>query len=142
MRPSEKPLKNGQLWLLNVTSSVLEEEIPTGVLTENARLRRPPADISVFSLAPEQMLAAWHENMSNIKAIADVLSQQKGVPLPWVTIKKAVNAAISARCIEIEPAGGKWPCDYGSASSVLLRVPTSISDVTSNDIHISSEDAE
>lgn len=137
-----KAVKNGQLWLLNVTSSVLEEEIPTGVLTENARLRRPPADISGFSLAPEHMPAAWHENMSNIKAIADVLSQQKGVPLPWVTIKKAVNAAISARCIEIDPAGGKWPCDYSSASSVLVRVPTSISGVTSSDIHVSSEDAE
>ena len=74
-----------------------------------------------------------------MKRIRDILSEKKGLPLPWVTIKEAITSAITAKCIEIDPSGAPWPCDATSAEYVKIRIPPLNPSVTHTEKKHSSE---
>ncbi|NLF93977.1 MAG: ATP-binding protein [Oligosphaeraceae bacterium] len=117
-----KAVAAGKLWLTNGPASVLGEPIPTGVLTVQAALHRPPAMIAAAEILPENLPDAWTNGETTALAIATALSQKSGLTLPWKTVRDVVAASLNARFTQLDPTSGAWPCDYPSAQSVKLKV--------------------
>ncbi len=116
-------VRRGILWLRSGPASLLAEEVPPGVLTEEAVLRPPPAAILPLDLLPDRLPEAWREGTTTALSLATALSQRAGEPLPWTTVRAAVEAALRARLLELAPASGPWPCDWPGAGAVRLQVP-------------------
>ena len=116
-------VKAGTLWLTSGPTSILAEDIPTGLLTDKATLQAPPEPVPAPNVQPEQLAKAWTEGTTTAQAIADTLSAQMQKTLPWITVRNAIDAAIHARLIERAPDSGPWPCDISGASQVKLVVP-------------------
>ena len=110
----------GLVWLLAEPASVLAEPIPTGVLTSAAELRVPPAPIPAPQILEEALPNAWEQGTTTAMAIAATLSQERGVTLPWKTVKDAINAALQARFFELTEDSGEWPCDFAHAQAVKV----------------------
>lgn len=112
----------GRVWLLAGPASLLSEEIPAGVLTPSAKLRRPPAAISAAALLPENLGSAWQDGSASAMAIATALSQDAGATLPWKTVRDAIAGALQARFIELTEDSTEWPCEFAAAKSVRVKV--------------------
>lgn len=117
-------VKEKQLWLTTGQVSILGEEIPPGVLTDESVLQKPPQPLSPMSILPQAMPAAWEGGTTTTLAIALALSNQAGRPLPWLTVHDAIDGAFRAHLLERTLDSGPWPCDYGGAGQVKLRVPS------------------
>jgi hypothetical protein len=114
-------VEDGRLWLTNGPATVLAEPIPTGVLTENAELWRPPEPIPAAELLPANLPDAWSDGRSTALSIASALSNKHGHNLPWTTVSTAITSAINARFIELVDGSATWPCDYPAAATVNLK---------------------
>ena len=117
-------VKAGKLWLTTDAASVFAEEIPAGILTDNAKLQPPPSPVPVTAVLPDNLPAAWPGPETTALGIAAALSQKTGKSLPWVTVREAIDGAIKARLLEKTIDSGPWPCDFGGARRVKFRVPT------------------
>ncbi|CEP69107.1 Protein of unknown function DUF499 [Moorella glycerini] len=117
-------VKTGKLWLTTEVASICAEEIPAGILTDDARLQPPPPPIPVIAVLPENLPEAWPGEETTALAIAGALSRKAGKPLPWATVREAINGAVKARLLEKTVDSGPWPCSFGGAQQVKLRVPT------------------
>jgi uncharacterized protein len=115
-------VESGSLWLTNSPASILAEPIPTGVLTEQAVLRKAPDKIAAAEILPGNLQPAWSNDEATGLSIATALSQKFGQTLPWKTVSDVVTAALNARFITLDPKSGTWPCSFPSAQSVRLRV--------------------
>ncbi|MDR2055044.1 MAG: DUF499 domain-containing protein [Desulfovibrio sp.] len=116
----EKNVENGLLWLYSPPASVLGEPVPVGVLNENARLYAPPGSIGPVELLPAGVGYAWQDDATTVEAVAAALSRKIGMTLPWKTIKEAVDAALNARFVSLDPISPPWPCAPADASKVRL----------------------
>ncbi|MDR3358285.1 MAG: DUF499 domain-containing protein [Desulfovibrio sp.] len=116
----EKNVENGLLWLHSPPASVLGELVPVGVLNENARLYAPPGAIGPMELLPASLGYAWQDDATTVEAVAAALSRKIGMTLPWKTIKEAVDAALNARFVSLDPISPPWPCALAEASRVRL----------------------
>lgn len=116
-------VREGRLWLTVGPASLLLEEVPPGLLTGDAELQAPPAPIPPLNLLPGALLEAWQKGKSTALSIAAALSQKAGRPLPWVTVRDALDAAFRARLLERSPQSSAWPCDFTGASTVYLQLP-------------------
>ncbi|MDH7578534.1 MAG: DUF499 domain-containing protein [Bacillota bacterium] len=116
-------VKAGKLWLTTNVASVFAEEIPAGILTDDAELQPPPPPVPVTALLPDNLPAAWPGPETTALGIAAALSQKAGESLPWVTVREAIEGAIKARLLEKTIDSGPWPCNFGGAQYVKLRVP-------------------
>lgn len=116
-------VRAGKLWLITDAASVFAEEIPAGILTTDARLQPPPPPVPVTAVLPDNLPAAWPGLKTTALGIAAALSQKAGRSLPWVTVREAIDGAIKARLLEKTIDSGPWPCDFGGARQVKLRVP-------------------
>ncbi len=115
---------NGALWLTSGPASICGEEIPPGVLTEEAVVQPPPAPVPTSDLMPENLPEAWEGEETTAHGIGDALSEKLGKPLPWGTVRDAIEGALRARSLELaEGAEEKWPCEYEGAKAVKIRVP-------------------
>ena len=117
-------VKAGTVWLTNGPASILAEPIPAGVLTNQATLQKPPATIAAAEILPANLPDAWKDNKTTALAIAVALSQQHRKTLPWKTVRDVIGASLHARFTELDPASGKWPCDFPSAQGIKLRIAT------------------
>ena len=115
-------VKNGRVWLVNGTISVLGEDVPAGFVNETAQLYTPPASIEAIDVLPAQVPAAWQANGSNAHLIHAALSSKAGRALPWLRIAHALEEAFRLGLIERTLDSGPWPCDLGGASAVKVRV--------------------
>jgi hypothetical protein len=120
-------VREGKLWLTSGVASILGEEIPAGIFTDDAVLQAPPHPIPVTNVLPENLPDAWKESESTVLGIAVALSKKVGKTLPWTTIREAVDGAIKTRLLEKTIDSGPWPCDYSGAQNVKVRVPESVS---------------
>ncbi|TEB10643.1 helix-turn-helix domain-containing protein [Pelotomaculum propionicicum] len=116
-------VKNGKLWLTSSTASIYAEDIPTGILTEDAVLQAPPQPIPAADILPAKLPEAWGEETTTALVISIALCKRAGKTLPWGTVREAIDGAIRARFLERTPDSGPWPCDYTGAQTVELRVP-------------------
>jgi hypothetical protein len=55
--------------------------------------------------------AAWSGEATTTAALADTLSVKAGKPLPWNTVKAALNGAFQTRLLERAVDSRPWPCD-------------------------------
>lgn len=121
-------VRRGILWLRSGPASLLAEDVPPGVLTKEAVLWPPPTAIPPLDLLPDRLAEAWREGTTTALSLATALSQRAGEPLPWTTVRAAVEAALRARLLELAPESGPWPCDWPGAGAVRLRVPQEVID--------------
>lgn len=117
-------VKNSRIWLANGTISVLGEEVPPGFLNENAVLLSPPASIPSTDLLPEKLANAWTGEEATGFLLHASLSALKGngKPLPWNTVKRALDEGFQLGLIERALDSGPWPCDLGGAGLVKIRL--------------------
>lgn len=116
-------VQEGTLWLISGTVSLLGEDIPAGILTEDSHLLLPPSPVQITDILPENLPDAWRETTTTALAIAVALSKKAGRPLPWVTIKNAIDGSLRMRIIKMAEASGQWPCDYSTAQIIKLTLP-------------------
>ena len=117
-------VEQGKLWLLDGSTSLWQEKVPTDSLTDAATLRLPPEAINGFELTPTNLPEAWQDQTStSIQNIAQAISAKKDIKLPWPVIKNAVNAAINTKCLEIDSTSGKLPSSYDESANVQIRIP-------------------
>ena len=115
-------VKAGRVWLLNGTVSLLAEEVPPGFLNPHAQLLPPPAPIPAAALLPAALPAAWHQEEASADQLRGVLSAELGRPLPWSSVRQALDQAFNLGLLERTLASALWPCDLGGAPGVRLRV--------------------
>ncbi|MBI4318932.1 MAG: hypothetical protein HY675_10605 [Chloroflexi bacterium] len=120
----EAAIKAGKLWLTSGPASILSEDVPAGLLADEAILQAPPRAISALEVASEALPEAWKGNITTALEIAVALSNKLGKNLPWATVRDAIDGAIRARLLERTIDSGPWPCDYAGARLVKLQVPS------------------
>jgi hypothetical protein len=117
----QEAVRDGRLWLTSGPSSVLGEEIPAGILSDQALLHAPPPPIAAADLLPENLPDAWQQGAATALGISNALSNKAEKVLPWLTVRRAIDGALSGRLLE--RVEGQWPCEYANAQSIGLRVP-------------------
>jgi hypothetical protein len=116
-------VQSGQLWLVAGQASLWNEAVPPGVIAADARLRPPPATVAIAGILPDQLPEAWRDGVATAAAMADALSRQAGVTLPWPAVRQAIDSALRARVLERTVDSGPWPCEFAGASAVRLTLP-------------------
>ncbi len=117
-------VKNGKLWLTSGSASILAEEIPAGLLTDDAVIQAPPNSLSALAVTPKELPEAWAEEVTTALTISVALSKKTGRILPWVTVRDAIDGAVRARMLELTADSGQWPCGFVGGGAVKLRPVT------------------
>ena len=112
----------GIVWLINGPATIFREAVPVGLLSSSATLNPPPAPVEATDLIEAALPEAWRDGKANALAIVTALSAQRGKPLPWATVKSAIDAGVNTRWIEFAPEGSaSWPCDFANARQVIIQ---------------------
>jgi hypothetical protein len=115
-------VRNGKIWLTSGPASFLAEDVPAGLLTDDAILQAPPSPIPPVDLLPQRTPEAWTDGATTGQVLVAVLSKHIGKVLPWTTVRDAIEGALRARMIERTPDSGAWPCDYSGSANLRLRL--------------------
>ena len=118
-------VKQGCLCLTSGQASFFAEDIPNGVLTEDAHLQPSPTPLSINDVLPENLPAAWSNGTTTALAITQALTQKTGQPLPWKIVQEAIEGAFRARRFQLTANSQDWPCDYSRAASIKFQLPQS-----------------
>ncbi len=116
-------VKERRLWLISGRGSFFAEDLPPGMLTDDAYLQRPPQPIPPKDILPENLPEAWQDGSATALTIANALSTKVGKMLPWATVRDAIDGAFRARFLERTLDSGRWPCDYAGAGAVKITMP-------------------
>ncbi len=116
-------VKEGTLWLTSGPTSILAEDIPAGILTDEALLHAPPQPVSALEVVEQNLPEAWSDGATTAMVVSTALSGKIGTTLPWATVREALDGALRARLLERTPDSGPWPCDYAGAHAVKLQGP-------------------
>jgi Protein of unknown function (DUF499) len=112
-------VKEKRLWFLVGQASLLAEDVPADLLTDEATLQAPPPPLAAKDVIPDNVPEAWKgRRETTARDIAEALSAKTGKALPWLIVREALTAAFNARFVE--RAGGGWPCDYAGAGMVRV----------------------
>jgi hypothetical protein len=112
-------VKEKRLWFLVGRASLLAEDVPADLLTDEATLQAPPPPLAARDVIPDNVPEAWKGSReTTARDIAEALSTKAGKALPWLIVRDALTAAFNARFVE--RAGGQWPCDYAGAGMVRV----------------------
>ncbi len=114
-------VKEKRLWLISGRGSFFAEDLPAGVLSDEAYLQGPPQPIPARDVLPQTLPEAWGGEITTALEIANALSTKVGKMLPWFTVREAIDGAFRARFLERE--SGTWPCDYAGARLVKICLP-------------------
>ena len=117
-------VEQGLVWLTSGPASILNEPVPTGVLSASAILRPPPERFAIDEVMAESIPDAWEKGKTSALAIATALSTLRGMTLPWSRVQAAIDDGIRARWIELSGESAPWPCDFSGAQHVVLQIPT------------------
>src|SRR5439155_17833792 len=71
-------VKEKRLCLVSGRASFLAEEIPTGVLTDDAYLQVPPQPIPVKDILPDTLSEAWSDGTTTALPISEAFSTKMG----------------------------------------------------------------
>lgn len=112
-------VKEKRLWLLSGRASLLAEDVPADLFTDEATLQAPPPPLAAKDVIPDNVPEAWKgRTETTARDIAEALSAKAGKALPWLIVRDALTAAFNARFVE--RIGGQWPCDYAGAGMVRV----------------------
>lgn len=113
-------VQDAAVWFRVGPASLIGEEIPTGLLTEQAQLAPPPPPVPVAEILPETLPAAWAGGQSSALAMLTALAQKSGAIPPWSVVRAAIQGAISAGFLALAPDSVAWPCDVAEAARAKL----------------------
>ena len=116
-------VERGHIWLTSGPASIFQEQVPTGILTHQATLNKPPEPVPVTELTSDSIPDAWKDGKTTALAIATALSAKENKTLPWAIVRGAIESGIRARWIEISPGSPVWPCDQSDAPKVVIQAP-------------------
>ncbi len=116
-------VREKRLWLVTNRASFFAEELPLGVLGEDASLLPPPQPVSPREVLPASLPEAWSGELTTALALATALSTKAGKSLPWITVRDVIDGAFRARLLERTVDSGSWPCDYAGARAVKVCMP-------------------
>ena len=88
--------------------------------------RTVQADIPATAVLPQNLQAAWAQELTTAAAIASALSAAQGKQIPWPIVSTAIEGAIRGRLLERTEDSGQWPCDWTGAAKVRLRIPDAV----------------
>jgi uncharacterized protein len=121
-RAVREAVKEKRLWLLVGRGSFLGEDIPEGVLTEDAYLTLPPHHLAVDEILPLNLPEAWEGRETTAWAIAEALAVKKGQPLPWSIVRAVIDGAKITHVIDTT-VDSPWPSSYADAKKVRIHLP-------------------
>lgn len=75
----------------------------------------PPPPIPSTDVLPAAVPDAWSGGETTAVGVAAALSRKLGMPLPWATVREAIDGAIRARLVERTADSGPWPCELAGA---------------------------
>jgi hypothetical protein len=104
-----------------VPSSHSGKDDHASLVTGDDRLQPTPSPVPTTDLLPANLPEAWAGETTTAQTIADALSAKTGKPLPWPTVRAAIDGALQGRLPERTEGSGPWPCDYSGATSVVLK---------------------
>ena len=97
---------SGALWLTSGPASILGEEVPAGLLTDESELQAPPDPIPSISLLPDALPQAWDGGRTTGLSLTAALSQKSGRTLPWTVVRTGLEGAFRTRLLERAEGGG------------------------------------
>src|SRR5947199_5423136 len=89
----------GTLWLTSGPASIFAEDIPTGILTDEALLHAPPQPVSALEVVEQNLSEAWNNGTTTALAVSTALSKKVGQTLPWATVREALDSALRVRLL-------------------------------------------
>ncbi|MDQ2843407.1 MAG: DUF499 domain-containing protein [Acidobacteriota bacterium] len=113
-------VSHGLLWLIVGNAGICGEDVPAGLISDDAALLAPPAKIGPLEVLPEALPGAWTGKVTSATAIALALSSKAGKPLPWRWVREALDGAFKAGYLERTSDSAAWPCDFGGANSIKV----------------------
>jgi len=123
-------VKTGILWLRGAggAASILEEDVPAGILSEEALLQAPPEPIPPTAILPDTLPDAWPDKAGPTSALAihTAACAAAEAILPWVTVRNAIDGALKTQLLKLGDRSAPWPCDVAGAKDVLLQVPVGV----------------
>ena len=122
----QEAVKRGLLWLVSGPASIYAEVIPAGLLIPGCELLPPPARLSTMDVLPQRLPEAWKSEITSALAISVALSSKYGKPMPWRMVREALDGAFQAHYLERTVDSKPWPCDYGDAQWIKVRVPKGV----------------
>jgi hypothetical protein len=117
-------VRGGTLWLTSGPASVLAEEVPAGVMTDDAVVQAPPQPIPTSDILPENLPEAWRDGTTTALGICTAVSRRVGKTLPWAIVRAAIDGAVRTQQLECTTDSGPWPCEFAGAQNVKLRLPS------------------
>ena len=117
-------VRRGLVWLRNGPASFQGEELPAGVLTDSASLRRPLPALPVDRFSDETLPGVWKDGRANLVAVMAALEAAEGHPIPWEVLRRGVENAVRAGWLALAPESGAWPCEVSAAQGVVLSAPS------------------
>ncbi len=93
------------------------------MLEEDAHLQRPPENIPATDLLPAKLPSGWDDGVTTAASLSEALSEQYGQPLPWATVRQAINGAFQAAYMKRTVDSGAWPTDRAGAEQVKIQLP-------------------
>ena len=121
-------VEQGAVWLTNGPASVWKEQIPYGVLDDDAVLHPRPDPIAAQELAADALPGAWREGRTNGVALARALSQSRRRTLPWGIVREGIKAGVESRWLEVADGSAAVHCRYDEAGQLRLKRPAAIAD--------------
>jgi hypothetical protein len=114
-------IQDGKLWLISGPASIWQEDVPSGLLTDDAQLHGPPNRISLFDLLRDKLPGAWTNGETTALALCVGLSKAQDKALPWRVVRNAIDEALNSGMLELVMDSGPWPTDFPGAKAVKLR---------------------
>ena len=121
-------VEHGTVWLTNGPASVCKEQIPYGVLDDNAVLHHRPDPIAAQELVADALPGAWREGRTNGVALARALSQSRRRTLPWGIVREGIKAGVESRWLEVADGSVAVHCRYDEAGQLRLKRPAEFVD--------------
>ena len=113
----------GIVWLTNGPTSVWKEQIPYGVLDDNAVLHPKPDPIAVQELVDDALPEAWRDGATNGIALTQALSRARGKTLPWGLVRESIKAGVDSRWLTLADSSVAVKCAYDEAGQLRLERP-------------------
>lgn len=119
-----RAVEEGILWLRNGPTSVWKEEVPPGVLDDDAMLLPPPAELVPQDLTEETLSDAWRNGETNGVALAQALNRARKDTMPWTLVREGIENAVRSRWLEVKD--GNTSVRYERAGALVLGRPEAV----------------
>jgi hypothetical protein len=120
----------GQITLPNgsrkVKTSKTQKVVQDRLIKQRKLLQDGLARLSTMYVLEERLPKVRKSRFTSSLAIGATLSSKYGKPLPWRMLRDALAGAFQAHYLERTIDSKYWPCDYGDAQWIKVRVPKDV----------------